>query len=85
MFMNKHAVGNIVATTVAVLAAAVTMFISVRFLRRPESALDWAVMLFAGLVAGIFVFFLVWGHFQGTGKAPLPRGETPSAGKAPAK
>lgn len=62
--MTKRRIGNIVASIFGIAAALGTMFITVRFLHRPESTLDWAVMLFAGAIVGIFMFFVVWGHFQ---------------------
>jgi hypothetical protein len=75
--MNKRLFGNILASVLAILAGLAVMFISVRFLRHPESLLDWAVMVFAGLVSGIFVFFVIWGHFKPHGK---PAGASRGAG-----
>jgi hypothetical protein len=66
--MSKRLFGNVLATVLATLAGVAVMYFSVRFLRRPESLLDWAVMVFAGLVSGIFAFFIIWGHFQPQGK-----------------
>jgi len=40
------------------------MYLSCTQLKMPQIPLDWAALVFSGLVAGLLAFFIVWGHFQ---------------------
>ena len=62
--MTHRFVGNLFATFMAVLTGVAVMYISVKYLREPQIPLDWAVMVFSGIITGIFMFFIIWGHFQ---------------------
>ncbi len=37
---------------------------SMKYLKVPQVTLDWAVLIFSGMVAGVIGFFVTWGHFQ---------------------
>ena len=68
--MSRRVIANSCATTFAVGAGLFAMWASATYLREPHNLFDWTVLLFSGLMAGTFVFFLVWGHFQ---KDPTPQ------------
>lgn len=62
--MANRRIGNAVAGAAGTAVALLTMYISWAYLRRPQSLLDYAALVFSGLTTGIIVFFVVWGHFQ---------------------
>lgn len=62
--MKKRLIGNIIASVFALAAGAVTMYVSMSFLKRPEDLLDWTVLILSGVTTGTIVFFVTWGHFQ---------------------
>ena len=68
--MQKRTLGNSIATVAAVVAALATMYLSDKYLKQPQIALDWAALIFSGLTTGLITFFIVWGHFQ---KDPTPK------------
>lgn len=71
----KPLIGNILATVIAILVGAGAVYASLKYLKEPATGmnwaafLDWAVLIFSGLIAGIIAFITVWGHFQ---KDPNP-------------
>ncbi len=67
--VSRRIVANTVATSFACAAGLFAMWASARYLRAPAGLLDWAILLFSGLMTGTFIFFLTWGHFQ---KDPTP-------------
>jgi hypothetical protein len=67
--VQRKTFGNILATVLALIVAALTMYLSVTHLKEPQIPLDWAALIFSGLTTGIITFFVIWGHFQ---KDPVP-------------
>lgn len=72
--MSRRFFANLFSWTLALLAGAVTLFVSIRYLTAPDRLFDWIIQICAGLTVGIIVFFLSWGHFQ---KPPTPNHPTP--------
>ena len=64
--MRKSVIFAIVA---GLIVAVATMYVSYTGLKVPQIPLDWAALLFSGLITGLITFFIVWGHFQ---KDPQP-------------
>jgi hypothetical protein len=60
----KHLVGNILSTVIGVVVGLFTVWASWKYLKPPEGALDWAVLMVSGLTTGVIAFFVTWGHFQ---------------------
>ena len=60
----KRWIANGVSTLVALVVGVVTMFVSLRYLKEPEGALDWTVLILSGMTTGTIAFFMTWGHFQ---------------------
>ena len=61
---RKALIGNIVSAAVGLFLGAVAFAINWRWLSAPETLLEWALQICAGLTVGIICFFLTWGHFQ---------------------
>ncbi|MCL2641057.1 MAG: hypothetical protein FWD53_09460 [Phycisphaerales bacterium] len=68
----KRMVCHVVSTAVAVVAGAVTVGASLKYLKQPESGFDWFVLVLSGLTTGTIAFFITWGHFQGDPEAERP-------------
>ncbi len=60
----KRWICNLLSSAVGLIAAFVTVYFSLRYLREPQGLFDWFVLLASGLIAGIIGFFITWGHFQ---------------------
>ncbi len=61
---QRRVIADTISSIAALGASAASMYVSVRYLAPPKGLTDWAIQLVGALTAGIFVFFLVWGHFQ---------------------
>jgi hypothetical protein len=73
----KRLIGNILATSAALVVGLVTVLASLRYLKEPQvgwnlaAAMDWSVLIMSGLMTGIITFMTIWGHFQ---KEPVVEG-----------
>jgi hypothetical protein len=64
MRVKKRVIGNVLATTVALAVGLATVWVSIRYLKQPETFLDWTVDALSGVTTGTLAFFITWGHFQ---------------------
>ena len=68
---NRRIIANTISTVAALGAACASMYVSVRYLAPPKGLTDWTIQITGATTAGIFAFFLVWGHFQEIPRPPL--------------
>lgn len=68
---KRRIIGDTISTVAALGAAAASMYVSVRYLAPPKGLTDWTIQITGAAAAGIFAFFLVWGHFQEIPRPPL--------------
>jgi len=61
----KHMIANIISSAIALAAGTVTILASLKYLKEPDGAVDWIILILSGLTAGTIAFFITWGHFQG--------------------
>lgn len=61
---KRRIITDTISTLAALGAAGASMYVSVRYLAPPKGLTDWTIQITGATTAGIFAFFLVWGHFQ---------------------
>ncbi len=67
----KRLLTNVFSLFIALVVGLITIWASKRYLKDPQIPLDWAVLIFSGVITAIIAFFVTWGHFQ---KDPTPPG-----------
>jgi hypothetical protein len=60
----KRWIANTMSTVIALIVGVLTIFVSRRYLKEPDTFTDWAVLILSGLTTGTIAFFMTWGHFQ---------------------
>ena len=82
---RRRLIADSISTAAALGAAGVSLYVSVRYLAPPKGLTDWTIQLTGAATAAIFVFFLVWGHFQEIPTPPSdePPPENPGPASAP--
>ncbi|MCL2646681.1 MAG: hypothetical protein FWD61_06710 [Phycisphaerales bacterium] len=68
----KRLIANTVSSAIALIAGAATVLVSLKYLKEPEGATDWIVLILSGLTTGTIAFFITWGHFQDEPVADSP-------------
>ena len=61
---KRRIIADTISAAAALGAAGASMYVSVRYLAPPKGLTDWTIQITGATTAGIFAFFLVWGHFQ---------------------
>ncbi len=87
---KRRIIADSISTVAALGASGVSMYVSVRYLAPPKGLTDWTIQLTGAATAGIFAFFLVWGHFQEIPRPPrddatLNEAATPANSSSPGK
>ncbi len=68
---KRRIIADTISAAAALGAAGASMYVSVRYLAPPKGLTDWTIQITGATTAGIFAFFLVWGHFQEIPRPPL--------------
>jgi len=70
--MTRRATANTLATLAALTVGAAAYAVSYK-MREPQIWLDYAALIFAGLITSLIAFFITWGHFQKEPQSPNSR------------
>ncbi len=76
--MSRRIVANTISSTAALVAGMATFYASTRLVGWPDTSIESAQQVCAGMTLAIIVFFLAWGHFQ-----QLPSEKTPAPVQRP--
>jgi hypothetical protein len=79
--MSRRIIVNSISGAIATLAAIGAAWASVKVMNMPKTSFFAAVLILSALVVWIFVFFLVWGHFQES-EITAKKADENSAGKS---